>query len=324
MTLNLEDNIQTILQNLVYLKDNAPQVYGSKSLQKIYDIIQHNESSAINDYAREKNEITFKKLYNWLNILIQEKKLSEEDLSILNTSNDDFIKEFNDNIVKINTLDREITTKDKMIEYNQYAYESKVRVVIILRAVALYIFLMYVPLGFIGAKVVSMSTGLIFIFFCALSTIIAILVKLSRTKDIKRTDILNKGAETAQSFVKDVIKDIFPKSFVKPCPERCVQPEEENPPPLPVYDYNHGNEVWLDNSNNRWKKGDVPTIGATEEGYLELGEEVEPMRYYGGDKDTPKYTCKWKYDPSKMTNMNKGLTFVSTIPCEYYPGYENQ
>jgi len=25
-----------------------------------------------------------------------------------------------------------------------------------------------------------------------------------------------------------------------------------------------------------------------------------------------------------MTNMNKGLEFTTTIPCEYYPGYKTK
>jgi hypothetical protein len=56
--------------------------------------------------------------------------------------------------------------------------------------------------------------------------------------------------------------------------------------------------------------------------YQKLGEDAEPKPYYGGASENPKYICRWKDDPTKMTNMNKGLEFKSVIPCEFYPGYE--
>lgn len=324
---NLEEyksKIGDILNNIIYLKNNTKGVYGTNELNNIYNVIKHNESSAINEYINDKNDIVKEKLLNWLDILVYEKKLSDEDLLILSRSNEDFIKEFNNNLIKINNIDKEITTKDKIINYNQYAYESKQRLTTAMKQIILYLGLMIIPVLFISLGYISLIYGFVFIFFCGMITIVAILVKLVKSKDVNKLSLLEKNRETAKDFVKNIIKDVSPKSFVQSCPKRCRNPgeEEEELPPSPVYDYKHGNEVWLDNSQNVWKKGDIPTIGGDEEGYLALGEDVEPMPYYKGDKNTPKYKCRWKYSSQKMTNMNKGLTFMTTIPCEFYPGYE--
>lgn len=143
-------------------------------------------------------------------------------------------------------------------------------------------------------------------------------------------NIANKTRNTAKDFVKTVVKDVFPKDFVKSCPSKV------NPKVTVQYDYNTGNEVWLDNSQNVWRDGDIPENILSEDSapneedkqeYLALSKKNEPSPYYGGDASTPQYTCEWTSDPAKMTDMSLGpnnpkTRFTSTIPCEYYPGYK--
>ena len=139
---------------------------------------------------------------------------------------------------------------------------------------------------------------------------------MKNNQDNDVVNIMNKTKNTAKDFARTIVKDIFPKSFIKSCPSKI------NPKVTVQYNYNNGNEVWLDNSQNMWEEGDIPEIGATKQGYLALGDKAEPSPYYGGDPKTPQYTCKWTDDPAKMTDMNRGTTFTTTIPCEYYPGYK--
>jgi len=325
MTTNLgqyKSSIKKTFANLKYVNDNSPSVYGTKKLDNRETAAYYGQRASVAGYNSEKTGVFNQKLSNLDSLLRDEKRLVTSDLKILNNETGEILKDFNTNIDKLNRIDREITTKDKIIQFNQYTYEKKIMAVSAMKSVILYLALMIVPLILILMGVVGKMYGFLFIGLCGIITLIVILVRLSKMRQPQLENISKKTKETAKDFTKDLLKDILPKTFLKPCPSRCKPQGSEEEPPEPSYDYVKGNEVWVDNSQNRWKKGDIPTIGANEEGYEALGEEVEPMRFYGKAAETKQYRCKWKYDPSKMTNMDKGVEFVTTIPCEYYPGYE--
>jgi Ca2+/Na+ antiporter len=185
-----------------------------------------------------------------------------------------------------------------------------------MKKIILFLVLMIIPIIFIAMEFVSIVTGIIFIIVCAIITVIVVFIQMKNNQDNDVVNIMNKTKNTAKEFIIPILKDILPDSYVKSCPTK-----DKNKPSV-NYDNNIGNEVWLDNSQNAWEEGDIPSIGATKQGYLALGEEAEPMPYYGGDSTTTKYQCKWMYDPAKRTNMNRGTEFTTTIPCEYYPGYK--
>ena len=318
-----KQNVDSTLNSIKFVRENANSIYGSNELQNRHSYIENNEFVKMLDYNDKKQNIHENKLRNLEEILQQERNLSADDLKILQDSTSLFNNDFNDNVKKMDNIDKEIMTKDRIIILQTMNSDKKQRLINAMKSVLLYIGLMFVPIFFMAMKYISTFYGILFIFICGIITLIVILVRLRKESGTNVQHIVDKSKETAKDFVKTLVKDVFPKSFVKPCPKRCrPHSGEEEQPPLPVYDYNHGNEVWLDNSQNKWKKGDIPTIGATEEGYLALGEDAEPMRYYKGDATTPQYTCRWKYDPKKMTNMDKGQLFTTTIPCEFYPGYE--
>lgn len=315
-------SINDTINNLNFVKDNSPDVYGTDELKQREQAANLNQRGHITRYAADKMGTQNNKLQNLQNLLSRQQLLGANGIKILNTEANETVKDFNHNVDKLDRIDREITTKEKIIQINQYYYEKKQMTVSAMKSVILYLALMVVPLILVLMGVVSKLYGFIFIGVCGLITLIVILVRLTKMRNPQLENISKKTKETAKDFTKDLLKDILPKDFLKPCPKRCRPHGSEEEAPEPEYNYVDGNEVWLDNSQNMWKKGDIPTIGANEEGYLELGEDVEPMRYFKGSENTPEYKCRWKYDPAKMTNMDKGQNFTTTIPCEYYPGYE--
>ena len=53
-------------------------------------------------------------------------------------------------------------------------------------------------------------------------------------------------------------------------------------------------------------------------------QKASPEPYYSGQTNPKVYTCVWNGDPSKLTTMNKGAKFSTTIPCEFYPGFKSE
>ena len=131
-------------------------------------------------------------------------------------------------------------------------------------------------------------------------------------------NIVKKTQDTAKEFTKNMVMNILPSP--RKCPKKC-KPRRGRVGSESEVDMD-GNEVWLDNSENKWESGDVPDVGGDELGYKKLGSDVEPKAYYGGAKNNTQYVCRWNGDSTKMTNMNKGLEFTTTIPCKFFPGYE--
>lgn len=308
--------LQQIIDNQKYLMSDVNTVYPSFSLDTLYSSESKAEYNKIKSYNNEKNnneintKLNLAKLYNDENIVLNVNN------KLMKNNNDVYNSDFTDNIINIDKLNSTISTKNKIIQINEYEQMKKDRIIFLMTRIILFIILMIVPVIFMAMGFISVVTGILFILVCAIITVIVVFFQLKKNQDDDVVHILNKSRETSKDFARTVIKDIFPKSFIKSCPDK------KNRTNTVTYSYNTGNEVWLDNSENAWEEGDIPTIGGTKHGYLALGDKAEPMPYYGGNSETPKYTCKWKDDPSKRTNMNNGTEFTTTIPCEFYPGYE--
>lgn len=316
------NKVNTTLDNIEYVIKNGGEVYGGDELKRKYEITKHNESAAVNEYKNLKHLAFNEKLLNWQLLQEARNKVSNMGNDIANMSDSSYTNEFNENIIKLNQLDQEISTKDKIILMNQYTYENKEMITKAMRSALLYLVLMILPFTLILMGNLTPLFGYGFIIVCGIITGIVIIVNFKRDGQESIVNLLEKNSKTAKDLAKNFLKDVFPKSFIKPCPRKCSQEEEEETPPLPPFDYNHGNEVWLDNSQDRWKNGDIPEIGATVKGWNKIKKGGQPKPFYGPDPQTPTYQCRWKYDPAKMTNMDKGLTFHTRIPCEFYPGYE--
>jgi hypothetical protein len=313
---DFSSKIDSILTNQKYLMSNVNTVYPSFSLANLVSNEQKLEREKIKNIQAQQNDGELQKKINLANLYQDEYNVLSANKKLMDDNQKIYFSDFNENTEKIDQLNNVISTKNKTIQINHYEQSKKDRIIFIMKKIILFLFLMIIPVIFMAMGYISVLLGIVFIVVCAIITVVVVFFQMKNNEDGDVINIMNKTKNTAKDFARTVIKDIFPKSFIKSCPSK------ENPSVQVEYNYNSGNEVLLDNSQNTWEDGDIPTIGATKQGYLALGEEAEPMPYYGGDSQTPQYTCKWTDDPSKMTNMNRGLEFTTTIPCEYYPGYK--
>lgn len=308
--------INTLIDNQKYLMSGVNTVYPSFYLGDIIKNETKTEYEKIKNIKNNENNVNLQTRLNLVKLYNDENEVLGLNDKLIANNKDIYNSDFTENINKIDQLNNIISTKNKSIQINQYEQSKKDRIIYIMKKIILFIVLMIIPLIFMGMGYLSIINGILFILVCFIITVIVVFFQMKNNEDNDVANIINKTKDTAKDFARTVVKDIFPKSFIKSCPSK-------NDPKVTIqYDYNTGNEVWLDNSENQWVDGDIPSIGATKQGYLQLGEKAQPMPYYGGDTSTPQYTCKWTDDPSKMTNMNRGTQFITTIPCEYYPGYK--
>jgi len=309
--------INSILQNQRQLMSGVNNVYPGFNLGNLVSQAQAQERANIAGITRSAQDATTTKWINLADLFRDKYDVLSTKQRLMNDNKDIFISDFNENTKKIDQLNNVISTKNKIIQINYYEQTKKDRIIFIMTRIILYLFLMIFPVILIAMNYLSVVYGIIFIIVCAIITVVVVFFQLKNNQDIDAINVMNKTKETAKDFARTVVRNVFPSSFIKSCPSK------ENPSRTVSFNYESGNEVSLDNSQNMWQEGDIPTIGATKQGYLALGEEAEPMPYYGGDKFTPEYTCEWSGDPAKRTNMNhKDIRFKTTIPCEYYPGYK--
>lgn len=317
--------VKTLIETNDKIRKKGGETLDSKLLQRGYDMAQLNENAAINKYIRDQDSSEKDKMNNLQYILNDEKKLGDTDLEFIDHANKKYIQDFNENIRKLNYVDKEIMTKDKLIFINEAESDKKGRMVYILQSMLMYLFIMILPIVLMAFNIIGKVFGYTVIILSAVITTIVVAIKVNRDKDI---DLVRKTKKTAKDFIAPALKDIIPQSWAPKCPSKCTPKnilDEEAPILKPKYS-DSGNALGLDNSENRWVYGDVPEVGATLNGYQHLWPGAEPQRYYGGARYSEQYTCRWTGDPTKLTNMNQklddNLEFTTKIPCEFYPGFE--
>lgn len=322
-----QSQTNSLLDNQKYLMENVNAVYPGASLNNLASNTAQAQFKAIQGYNSDEKNINVKTRLNLASLYNDEINVLDLNKKLISGNTDTYNSDFNENVERIDKLNSIISTKNKIIKINEYEQTKKDRIILIMNKVILYLVLMLVPVILMGMGYLSIIIGIVFILVCAIITFIVVFFQMKNDQDDDLVNIANKTRNTAKDFARTVVKDVFPKSFLKSCPSK------KNPNVTVQYNYNIGNEVWLDNSQNVWSEGDIAenSFGessfpnnadpANKKGYLELSKKNEPMPYYGGDPTTPKYTCEWIDDPSKMTDLNRGTKFTTTIPCEYYPGY---
>jgi len=323
-----QKQINSLLENQKYLMSGVNTVYPSFSLGDLVNKERATELKNIQAYNTEQADQNIKTRLNLAGLYNEQNNVIDISKKLLSSNRDTYNIDFNENVEKIDQLNNIISTKDKIIKINEYEQTKKDRIIYIMKKIILYLVLMIIPVIFMAIGTISIVIGIVFIFVCAIITVIVVFFQMKNNKDDELVNITNKTRNTAKDFARTVVKNVFPKDFIKSCPSK------ENPKVTVSYDYNSGNEVWLDNSQDVWKDGDIPENNLSESSfpnnqdpnkkteYLALAKKNQPSPYYGGDPTTPQYTCEWTGDPAKMTDMNRGTRFTTTIPCEYYPGYK--
>lgn len=313
--------------------NNISSIYNGKSLLPKVKETDAAQQAQIQMYEKLKDTNKIERIYNLKKMLDLNKSVDKINDGMLDETIKVYDEDAIDNVKTLNNINQEIMTKDEVIFLNDHVHKKRNMIISIMKSIILYLFLMILPVLLMSLGNITLLFGFIFIGVCGIITAIVIIFKyIKEAKDIARTfpaemrdEILNTVKETGKLLNLDDKKCISKKKYQKlyPNSDPNQKPPVNNSTNTAQYREN-ANEVYLDNSINVWKQGDVPEIGATLKGYDLLNTEEEmatPGQYYTGQTNPKVYKCVWNGDPSKLTSMNRDAKFSTTIPCEFYPGF---
>jgi len=317
--------------------NNISSVYNGKPLAPQIKAVENKQREQINLYQQLKDTSQIERLYNLKKILDLGKSVDKINDGILGETIKVYDEDAIDNVKTLNDINREIMTKSEVISLNDHILHKRNRIISIMKSIILYLFLMILPVLLMCLGNITLQFGFIFIGICGIITAIVIIFRyVKEARDFARTfpaeakdEVLGAVKDTAKLLQIDNPKCVSKKKLPKPYPllsQSNQKPPVNNSTNTDQYRDNE-NEVYLDNSINVWEQGDVPEIGATLKGYDELNtkrHKATPEPYYSGQTNPKVYTCVWNGDPSKLTTMNKGAKFSTTIPCEFYPGFKSE
>ena len=315
---------------------NIPSVYNGNSIEPQVRETEAQQQSQINSYQQLKNTSQIERIYNLKKMLDLNKSVEKINDGMLDETIKVYDEDAIENVKTLNDINREIMTKSQVISLNDIVFHRRNMIISIMKSIILYLFLMILPVILMSLGNITLLFGFIFIGICGIITAIVIIVRyVKEARDFARKfptevrdEVLSTVKEVGKLLNLDNTKCISKKKIPKPYPnsDPNQKPPVNNSTNTAQYREN-ANEVYLDNSINVWKQGDVPEIGATLKGYDLLNTEEEhatPEQYYTGQTNPKVYKCVWNGDPSKLTSMNKGAKFSTTIPCEFYPGFKSE
>ena len=316
--------------------NNVSSVYNGKPLAPQVKETEINQRYQINSYNQLKDTSNVERIYNLKKMLDLNKSVDKINDGILNETIKVYDEDAIENVKTLNDINREIMTKSEVISLNDKVLNKRNQIISIMQSIILYLFLMILPVILMSLGNITLLFGFLFIGVCGIITAIVIIVRyVKEARDFARSfpaevrdEVLSAVKETAKLLQLDNPKCVSKNNLPKPYPniKSNQKPPVNTSTDTDQYRENE-NEVYLDNSINVWEQGDVPEIGATLKGYDELNtkkHKASPEPYYSGQTNPKVYTCVWNGDPSKLTTMNKGAKFSTTIPCEFYPGFKSE
>jgi hypothetical protein len=316
--------------------NNVSSVYNGKPLAPQVKETEFKQKLQINSYNQLKDTSNVERIYNLKKMLDLNKSVDKINDGILNETIKVYDEDAIENVKTLNDINREIMTKSEVISLNDKVLKKRNMIISIMQSIILYLFLMILPVILMSLGNITLLFGFLFIGICGIITAIVIIVRyvkearyFARNFPMEvRDEVLSTVKETAKLLQLDNQKCVSKNKLPKPYPTENPnqKPPVNNSTDTDQYRENE-NEVYLDNSINVWEQGDVPEIGATLKGYDELNtkrHKASPEPYYSGQTNPKVYTCVWNGDPSKLTTMNKGAKFSTTIPCEFYPGFKSE
>jgi|688.fasta_scaffold200100_2 hypothetical protein len=320
--------------------NNISSVYNGKPLAPQVRETSAQQQSQINSYQQLKDTSEVERIYNLKKMLDLNTSVDKINDRILNETIKVYDEDAIENVKTLNDINREIMTKSQIISLNDQIFKKRSMIVSIMKSIILYLFLMVLPVILMSLGNITLLFGFIFIGICGIITAIVIIVRyVKEVRDFARNfpaeardEVLRTVREVGTMLQLDNKKCVSQKNRSRTILNAGLKSDPNKRPPVnnstdtDQYRENE-NEVYLDNSINVWKQGDVPEIGATLKGYDSLNtkkDKASPEPYYSGQTNPKVYTCVWNGDPSKLTNMNKGAKFSTTIPCEFYPGFKSE
>ena len=325
-----DTTIQQIYSDMDNVINNISSVYKGDPLLPKVESTEDEQRKQVQYYEKLKNTNQMERIYNLKKMLDLNKSVEKINDGMIDETIKVYDEDAIDNVKTLNELNRDIMTKDEVIFLNDNVHKKRNMIILIMKSIILYLFLMILPVLLMSLGNITLLFGFLFISFCGIITAIVIIVKYvkeARTFPTEiRDEVLSTVKETAKLLNLDNTKCISKKKLPKPYSDPNKKPPINNSTNTNQYREN-ANEVYLDNSINVWKQGDVPEIGATLKGYDSLNTEEEmatPEQYYTGQTNPKVYKCVWNGDPSKLTSMNPDAKFSTTIPCEFYPGFKTE
>jgi len=314
--------------------NNISSVYNGGSLKDKIKLTEDAQREQIEDYKKLKDTNYDERINNLKDMLDLNKSVDKINDGMLDETIKVYDEDAIENVKTLNDINQEIMTKDEVIFLNDHVHKKRNMIISIMKSIILYLFLMILPVLLMSLGNITLLFGFLFIGLCGIITAIVIIFRyVKEAKEIARTfpsevrdEVLSVVKEAGKLLNLDDKKCVSKKKLPKPYPDPNKKPPINNSTNTEQYREN-ANEVYLDNSINVWKQGDVPEIGATLKGYDSLNTEEEmatPEQYYTGQTNPKVYTCVWNGDPSKLTSMNKGTKFSTTVPCEFYPGFKSE
>ena len=328
--------IQKSYYEMDNIVNNISSIYNGKPLLPQVKETEAEQLDKINSYQQLKNTSEIERIYNLKNMLNLNKSVDKINDGMLDETIKVYDEDAIENVKTLNDINREIMTKSQVISLNDIVLHKRNMIISIMKSIILYLFLMILPVILMSLGNITILFGFIFIGICGIITAIVIIVKyIKEARDFARKfpaevrdEVLSTVKEVANMLKLDNQKCISKKKIPKPYPNSDTN---QKPPINSSTDTDqyreNANEVYLDNSINVWKQGDVPEIGATLKGYDQLNTEEElatPEQYYTGQTNPKVYKCVWNGDPNKLTSMNPNAKFSTTIPCEFYPGFKSE
>ena len=316
--------------------NNISSVYNGKPLGPQVEATKNKQQAQINSYQQLKDTSRIERLYNLKKMLNLGKSVDKINDGILDETIKVYDEDAIDNVKTINDINHDIMTKSQVISLNDHILHKRNRIISIMKSIILYLFLMILPVILMSLGNITLLFGFIFIGVCGIITAIVIIVQyFKEARDFARSfpselrdEVLSAVKDTAKLLQLDNPKCVSKKKFDNLYKNSGTDSDPNQKPPVNTstntQQYkDNANEVYLDNSINVWEQGDVPEIGATLKGYNNLNPAT-PKPYYSGQTNPKVYTCVWNGNPSKLTSMNKGAKFSTTIPCEFYPGFKSE
>ena len=240
--------------------------------------------------------------------------------------------EFNVKYDYSNRLNREISIKDKIININNQQYEKNILKVKILKLVLLMVGILVFITLLIAVRIFGKTFGLSLMIVVVIAFIIRILV----VKYSKRIDFNKENKMTTKYFEINAGESA---NYNPKCPSKCKAKPNPNPNIVPTrINEKVKNKLKTDSSLNVWLYGDQPealyynpriygnkydnpritedeeTIDKPQPWFNQITENTEQKDPIQG---VTYYNCVKELSPKGTP-----VEFRTTIPCNYYPGYE--
>ena len=130
---NYQSQINNLLDNQKYLMSGVNTVYPSFSLDSLITDTRKSEYNGIKDYDAKLQNVNIQTRLNLAKLYNEQNEVLSANQKLIVNNRDIYDSDFNDNIEKINKINNVISTKNKIIQINEYEQSKKDRIIFIMK-----------------------------------------------------------------------------------------------------------------------------------------------------------------------------------------------